>query len=161
MPEEIFVEDSEVEDEVGETVHASSISKSPSPRRQLKTSPPSKAARLPYFKQAWQQVTSNNFILNIVINGYKIQFNSVPVQINYQPRSISSKNEKICKDKVKKFLKFKIIKVISPNHDQIEFISHIFPVPKRSPGEYRIIFDLTDLNLFVRKSILKWIVFQI
>ena len=85
-------------------------------------------------------------------NGYKIQFSSVPVQVNYQPRSISSKNEKICKDKVKKFLKFKIIKIIDPNHDQIEFISHIFPVPKRSPGEYRIIFDLTDLNLFVRKE---------
>ena len=81
-PEEIFVEDSEVEDEAEETVRASS-SKGPPPRRPPKNSPPSKAARLPYFKQAWQQVTSNNFILNIVINGYKIQFNSNPVQINY------------------------------------------------------------------------------
>ena len=87
-----------------------------------------------------------------MINGYKIQFNSNPVQINYQPRSISAKNEKICKDKIKIFLKFKIIKTISPNHDQIEFISHIFPVPKRSPGEYRIIFDLSELNNFVRKE---------
>ena len=62
------------------------------------------------------------------------------------------KMKKFVKKKLKNFLKFKIIKIIDPNHDQIEFISHIFPIPKRSPGEYRIIFDLTDLNLFVRKE---------
>ena len=87
-----------------------------------------------------------------MINGYKIQFQSEPVQENYKTRTMSSKNEKICKIKVKKFLEYKVIKIISPNHDQIKFISHIFPVPKKLPGEYRIIFDLTELNHFVRKE---------
>ena len=119
------------------------------PRRALKSKPPSKAARLPHFAQAWQQVTSNNFILNIIYNGYKIQFTSTPIQNNYQPRIISKSNQKICKNKVSEFLKFKIIKVVSPDHDQ--FISHIFPVAKKSLGEFRIILDLSDLNLFVQK----------
>ena len=134
-----------------EAVHAPS-SRSPTPRRPPPSSPPGKSARLPHFSQAWQQVTSNSFILNIVVNGYNINFNSTPVQNNYKSRSMSSKSSKICLIKIKKFLEFKIIKVISPNHDQIKFISHIFPVPKRSPGEYRIIFDLTELNFYVRKE---------
>ena len=53
------------------------------PRRATKSNPPSKAARLPHFAQAWHQVTDNNFILNIVYNGYKIQFTSTPIQNNY------------------------------------------------------------------------------
>ena len=62
---------------------------------------------------------------------------------------MSIKNTNICKQKVKEFLKFKIIKRVNPSHGQ--FLSHIFPVPKKSPGEYRIIFDLTELNHYVRK----------
>ena len=56
---------------------------------------------------------------------------------------------KICKSKVKDFLFNKAIKVVKPNHDQ--YISHIFPIPKKSLGEYRVILDLSDLNIFVRK----------
>ena len=62
---------------------------------------------------------------------------------------MSPNNIKICKSKVSEFLEFKIIKVVSPSDDQ--FVSFIFPVPKKTLGEYRIIFDLTELNLFVRK----------
>ena len=119
------------------------------PRRTPKSKPPSKAARLPHFAQAWHQVTSNNFILNIICNGYKIQFTSTPIQNNYQPRIMSKSNILICKNKVSEFLKFKIIKVVSQSHDQ--FVSHIFPVPKKSLGEFRIILDLSDLNFFVQK----------
>ena len=119
------------------------------PKTKVKSNIPEKAARLPFFSQAWQQVTSNSLILNIVLNGYKIQFIKVPVQTEFKPRSMSNKNSLICQDKVKEFLKYKIIKVVTPNHDQ--FISHIFPVPKKAIGEYRIIFDLSELNTYVRK----------
>ena len=120
-----------------------------SPRRPLRSSPPSKAARLPHFAEAWQQVTDNSFILNIVINGYKIQFTSIPVQSVYTPRNMSKANIGICHNKVSEFLTVKIIKVVTPCHDQ--FVSHIFPVPKTTLGEYRIIFYLSDLNTYVRK----------
>ena len=62
---------------------------------------------------------------------------------------MSSKNSKICKSKVDNFVDNKIIKIVSPNHDQ--FLSHIFPVPKKTLDEFRIILDLTELNNFVRK----------
>ena len=79
-------------------------------------------------------------------------FNSSPFQENFKNRSMGSKNLKICKANVEKFLEYKIIKVVNPNHDQIKFISHIFPVPKKSIGDYRIIFDLSELNHFIRKE---------
>ena len=43
------------------------------PKPPLKSNRPNKAARLPHFSQAWHRVTSNNFILNIVCNGYKCE----------------------------------------------------------------------------------------
>ena len=122
---------------------------SPNPKTRVKSNPPRKAARLPYFSQAWHQVTENSFILNIVCNGYKIQFIRPPYQYNYSPRNMSSKNSKICKSKVETFINNGIIKTVSPNHDQ--FLSHIFPVPKKTLDEFRIILDLTELNKFVRK----------
>ena len=94
-------------------------------------------------------MTLNSFILNIVNNGYNIQFHTNPIQKKYIPRSMSPKAINICKAKVSEFNKYNIIKTVTPSHDQ--FISHIFPRPKKSIGEYRVIFDLTDLNDFVRK----------
>ena len=66
-------------------------------------SPPLKAARLPFFTQAWHQVTTNSLILNIVKNGYKIQFISKPYQKKFIPRSMSKKNTIICEQKLKNF----------------------------------------------------------
>ena len=94
-------------------------------------------------------MTNNSFILNIVINGYHIQFTSHPIQSVFVARNMSRSNTDICQGKVTDFFKVRIIKVVTPSNDQ--FISHIFPVPKKTLGEYRIIFDLTDLNTYVRK----------
>ena len=55
-----------------------------------------------------------------------------------------------CKLKVTEFLSKNIIKVVSPSHDQ--FLSDIFPVPKKTVGEYRIILNLHDLNSFIRRT---------
>ena len=108
-----------------------------------------KTASLPHFSQAWHQVTDNSVILNIVVNGYKIQFVQSPFQLYFHERTMSFKTISICKIKVSELLTSKVIKIVEPSHDQ--FISHIFPVPKKCLGKFRIIFDLTDLNLFVRK----------
>ena len=78
-----------------------------------------------------------------------IQFVTFPVQTKFFPRKMSRGTVNVCQAKVTEFLHKKIIKVVSPSHDQ--FVSHIFPVAKKTLGEYRIIFDLSDLNAFVRK----------
>ena len=119
------------------------------PRPPLKNSITSKAGRIQHFSQAWQQVTSNSFVLNIVTQGYKIQFVSIPIQSNFIPRSMSSSSTKVTKVKVNEYLEYKIIKVIHPN--QAQYISYVFPVPKKSLTDHRLIFDMTELNKLVRK----------
>ena len=99
------------------------------------------AARLPHFFGAWTKVTSNNFILNIVKFGYKLQFISSPFQNFYSPRTYSPNSLSITKAKVEELLYEGAIIEVNPSSDQ--FLSHIFPVPKRTPGEFRIIFDLS------------------
>ena len=110
--EEIFFEEEEARRRPAEaTEKVLAATRRPTiPTTTLQNKPPLKAARLPFFSQAWHQVTSNALILKIVCNGYKIQFVSKPYQKKFTPRSMSNKNTIICKQKVKDFLKFKIIK---------------------------------------------------
>ena len=62
---------------------------------------------------------------------------------------MSSEYVNICSQKVKKFLANNAIKIVQPSPDQ--FLSNIFPVPKKSLEDHRIILDLSELNEFVRK----------
>ena len=62
---------------------------------------------------------------------------------------MSRKTIKICSKKVTQFLLHGTIVETQPSHDQ--FYSEIFPVPKKSLTDHRIILDLSDLNLFIRK----------
>ena len=107
------------------------------------------AARLPHFADAWHEVTSNSFILNIVKYGYKLQFITPPIQSSYSPRVMSASASAVTMVKVRDLLREGALVVVLPSSGQ--FISHIFPVAKRSPGEFRIIFDLSILNKFIRK----------
>ena len=57
-------------------------SKTPSPSTPRGPSPKNRnipqAARLPFFLNNWKQVTNNNWILRIVKEGYKLQFDPDP-----------------------------------------------------------------------------------
>ena len=114
-----------------------------------KNRPKGSAARLPFFVDNWAKVCSNNFILRIVAYGYKLQFISKPSQNGFVPRVMSSSSTEICFKNVKKFLSQGAIKPVS--FSSCSFFSNIFPVPKKSLGEFRIIFDLADLNKHLRK----------
>ena len=81
--------------------------------------------------------------------GYKLQFISEPVQSSFSPRSMSRSSLNVCYDKACEFVEAGAILSVSP--ESCKFISHIFPVPKKTLGEFRIIFDLTLLNKFIRK----------
>ena len=55
----------------------------------------------------------------------------------------------ICQQKVKSFKSQNALITVSPS--DCSFFSDIFPVPKKTEGEFRIIFDLTELNKYIRK----------
>ena len=111
------------------------------------------AARLPHFLARWSQVTDSQFILNIVANGYMIQFESEPYQEFFAPFELSDEDVIICKRKVEQFLLSGAIVRVQPCQGQ--FLSNIFPVIKKSLMDHRIIIDLSSLNEFVRKCVFK------
>ena len=55
----------------------------------------------------------------------------------------------ICKIKIKLFLASGVIISVNPDPDQ--FLSNIFPVPKKALNEFRIILDFSELNKFGKK----------
>ena len=81
--------------------------------------------------------------------GYRLQFTTIPIQTSYIPRSMSESASTVTTRKIKELMHNAALIVVQPSPDQ--YISHIFPVPKKTPGEYRIIFDLSTLNKFIRK----------
>ena len=72
----------------------------------------------------------------------------MPFQSVFVPRDMPASKIKICLVKVKEFLDRDSIVSVSPL--SCKYISYIFPVPKKTLGEFRIIFDLTELNKFIR-----------
>ena len=107
------------------------------------------AARLPFFAKQWRKVTSNNWVLTAVIEGYKLQFDPDPPP----PRpsihfSHSHKSSCIIRPLIQDYLNKGAIKVVDVQPDQ--YVSRIFEVPKKT-GDYRLILDLSDLNLFLKK----------
>ena len=81
--------------------------------------------------------------------GYKLQFITIPIQNEFTPRKMSESKLKICQQKVKSFKSENALISVSPS--DCAYISDIFPVPKKTEGEFRIIFDLTELNKHIRK----------
>ena len=98
----------------------------------------------------WSQVTCNNFVLNIVKFGLKIQFTSSPPILHlksspFPPSIIASISRGVSALVTKS-----AIKPITPSPDQ--FISNIFDVPKKDSDECRVILNLKILNTFIRKT---------
>ena len=106
------------------------------------------AARLPYFINHWRQVTNNSWILRVVKEGYKLQFDPDPppprpfVHTSYSPSS------KIIRCLLSDYLSKGAILVVDVRPDQ--YVSRIFEVPKKT-GDHRLILDLSDLNCYLKR----------
>ena len=97
----------------------------------------------------WQEITSDKTIIDIVKNGYSIEFknNTPPEQgsVTYQPTYNAEQRLAIDKE-ILKLLQAKVIEIVSPQSDQ--FVSPIFTRPK-SDGSVRLILNLKIFNEFV------------
>ena len=96
------------------------------------------------YLQNWTNITSNSFILNIIRDGYKIQFIDNPIL----PESVISNpksSDKISALKVEidKYLQSKAISKITKCPSQL--LSRVFTV-KKANGNNRMIIDLSLIN---------------
>ena len=107
------------------------------------------AARLSFFSDQWRKVTSNTWVLRVVEEGYKLQFDPYPPPPRPSvPTSYSLSSSRIIRSLLVDYLDKGAIKVIAVHPDQ--FVSRIFEVPKKT-GDFRLILDLHDLNLYLKR----------
>ena len=102
------------------------------------------AGNISRYLKNWQLITSNNFFLQIIEHGYKIQFirnPQIPCSVSSNPISLPKKLA--LEGEIARHLKSGAISKVKPKSDQL--LSRIFSVPKPN-GKCRMIIDLSLLN---------------
>ena len=111
------------------------------------------AGKISRFFQNWTNLTQDQFILNIVKEGYDIEFESEPCALcNRKPINFNTKEQQIISELLKKFEDKGII--VESEHEPGEILSNIFIRPKQD-GKYRLILNLSRLNEHVDKITFK------
>ena len=105
------------------------------------------AGRIKYFIKNWEELTTDSFILNVVM-GCKIDLLHTPHQ-HYFPneKKFSGKEKLFVQEELAKLLHKHVI--IPSKHEKDEFVSTIFLTPKKD-GSFRLILNLKKFNHFVR-----------
>ena len=90
-------------------------------------------------------------MLNVIKDGYKIQFNCSPLTSKLV---VSSPKDPIkiaaLESEINKHILSGAISKVSPSNDQ--FVSRVFVVEKKTGG-FRLVIDLKRINQFINKSI--------
>jgi len=104
------------------------------------------AGRLPQCLQNWQEITADQWILQVV-QGYKLELLATPAQKS-PPRTLGAKNHHLIGEEVQKLIAKGAVRRVTPCADQ--FLSQIFLVPKRD-GSFRPVVNLRPLNQFMQQ----------
>ena len=103
------------------------------------------AGRLKFHLKEWEEITSNKFILDIV-QGYVIEFTSVPIQSSQTKQPKLEKHGEIALNALlEELLQKRVLEKCA--HEAGEFISSVILRPKKN-GKYRMILNLKNLNKF-------------
>ena len=105
-------------------------------------------ARLSDFRQAWERVTTDKWILNIIRKGYLPEFTShLRPRLSVNPERFESARSPLksiqlqdCVDKLLEKRAIVRVKAISPS-----LYSNVFIVPKKN-GQFRLVINLRELN---------------
>ena len=107
------------------------------------------AGRLKLFYFKWFEVTKNSIILNIVREGLRIQFHTIP-PMKYLTSNFSHSRSITMSKEISILYSKTAIGLTKFSPDQ--FISPIFDVPKKDTKNRRVILNLKDLNNYIVKT---------
>mgnify|MGYP002803950076 CR=1 FL=1 len=101
------------------------------------------AGRIKYFIKNWKELTTDSFILNLVM-GCKIDLLHTPHQYSGTNETKFSETEKVfVQEELSKLLHKHVI--IPSKHEKDEFVSTIFLTLKKD-GSFRLILNLKEFN---------------
>ena len=110
--------------------------------------------RLRHFLRAWQDVTDDRYVLSIIKDGYRLEFERLP-PLSHKPRYIRLPSSSVKRvalwNEVQVLLAKNAIRQVPADRPGPGFYSHLFLVEKKTGG-WRPVLDLSSLNRFIRKE---------
>lgn len=105
--------------------------------------------RLKYFVKEWEKITNDQWILSVLKQGYKLEFQNFPPSTGIRQTRANAKNTHILLEEVQKLLQKRAIEPVPYAEIQEGFYSTFFLVPKKT-GDLRPVINLKPLNQYLR-----------
>lgn len=96
----------------------------------------------------WTKITSDKFLLDIVKNGYSIEFDSDPLSCRQTHSCMPKQQQNIINNEIEKLSRLGVL--CETSVEQGQFLSGIFTVPNND-GTHRLILNLSELNQSIEK----------
>ncbi|VDI78266.1 Hypothetical predicted protein [Mytilus galloprovincialis] len=107
--------------------------------------------RLSLFLKEWTKITNDQWVLSIIKEGYKLEFQQFPPKTGVKITSVPAKDLEILHLEVKELMEKSAVEYV-PQADILNgFYSTFFLVPKKT-GDMRPVINLKPLNRYLRKQ---------
>ena len=107
--------------------------------------------RLSHFLHAWEKITTDKWVLDVVKHGYKLEFIQKPPFLGIKPTNVALESQAIIKQEIDSLLNKNAIEIVKPVEMHSGFYSTLFLVPKKN-GEMRPVINLKPLNKYLQKK---------
>ena len=105
--------------------------------------------RISQVPQTWGMVTDDKWVLDIVSEGYRVPFVSIPpTPMNSPNPPTDYAGRKVLDSEVEAMLRKGAIRQVAPNLDGV--VSPFFARPKSTPGKFRPILSVKKVNGHIR-----------
>ena len=107
--------------------------------------------RLTHFVEKWKSITTDQWLIDLVAEGYKLEFNKIPKFQGVKETHVTSTNLELISLEVKELLAKGCIEHVPVNQIMDGFYSTFFLVKKKT-GDMRPVINLRPLNKYLRKQ---------
>lgn len=105
--------------------------------------------RLSLFIKEWEKITDDKWVLSVIREGYKLEFQNFPPNTGIKQTCVNAKDIIILNQEVEKLLEKEAIEIVPPAEIHQGFYSTFFLVPKKT-GDLRPVINLKPLNQYLR-----------
>lgn len=105
--------------------------------------------RLKFFYQKWEQITNDQWVLDLIREGYKFEFLEKPKFNDIKQTIVNKEKLHIIQLEVKELLQNRAIEVVPPSQTETGFYSTLFLVKKKT-GDLRPVINLRPFNRYLK-----------
>ena len=103
------------------------------------------------FLENWKKITTDQWVLDTIKDGYKLEFLKIPPFLGIKHTVVSSQKEDLISKEMGDLLKKNAIEFVPEREKQSGFYSTLFLIPKKN-GKQRPVINLRPLNQYLAKK---------